>query len=464
MTLTEILLHKLFNWFLGLFGYKRQTPGVRNWFSGLVNAQLDATREANRLTALGLFPQRLFVAMDQVITRRTNGAFALNPGKARVFEHQYQIGVTMNGLSDPKQLTQLEVILEEKLTDLGLAYDVKFATRPLRLVIDKKTVPVQRLSEHLPNIGRKFADNQFYTFAGVCWSETGEKEWYGQDLTNTCGFSTIIFGSSGSGKSQLGAAYLATMMYLNSPEVLSVIIVDPKLQDFVPFNVCPHLALAVTGDIDQAIRVLERLVNEMDKRVEDKANVKRRILFFCDEIADLIAQDEKVLAHLQRLCQKGRSLGLGTLLATQRAVGSGLANVLANISVRSVGRLPSQQESVFAAGVPNVNTSKSRGNGDFLVFSADHDGLQMQGFWFDKPEVICQMIAEKWTGRAAHFTVGPQPQRTRFSKPEMIDRMIQLQQNGALNNNQVRKLHSEIFGAEISGSTANTLLQQFLQG
>lgn len=483
MGLGTILLNKTFNFLLALFGYQRKTPGVGDWFSGIWNAMLDSTRAEQRLAPLGRFPRRLFVAMDGVITRRTNGAFSLNPARAREFEHQYQIGITMNGLPDPKILTQLEVILEETLTGLGLAYDVKFATRPLRLIIDKKSVPTQRLSDHLPNIGRGFPDNQFSAFAGVCWSETGQQQFYLQSLADTCGFSTVIFGSSGSGKSQLGADFLATALYLNSPEQLGVIVVDPKLEDFPVFNACPHLITPVIGDVDQAIGALRWLVAEMDRRVADKTNVRRRILFYCDEIADLIAQDDQVIKLLQRICQKGRSLGIGVILATQRAVGSGLGNVLMNISVRCVGRLPSQQESVFASGVQGTNTSKSRGRGDFLIFSADHDGLQIQGFWFDKPVELCQMIAGKWAGKHAHTQLGGLPAATpngddsadddqagapdagRTLDPELYSELRSVFEDdpSALTNRAVRTIYASQTGRQMNGSRAKQVLDLFFQ-
>lgn len=471
MTLTEILLNKMLNFVLGMFGWKRQTPGIRDWFWGIYNNMADSEQENQRLAALGRFPKRLFVAMDGVVTRRTSGAFALNPAKAREFAHQYQIGVTMNGLSDPKVLTQLEGILEERLTDMGMAYDVKFATRPLRLIIDKKSVPVQKLSEHLPVIGKKFADGQFSAFAGVCWNETGQQEYYYQSLADTCGFSTVIFGSSGSGKSQMGADFLATMLYLNSPQDLGVIIVDPKMEDFTAFDGCPHLLAPVIGDIDAAIQALHWLVAEMDRRVADKTNVKKRILFYCDEIADLIAQDEQVVKLLQRLCQKGRSLGIGVILATQRAVGSGLGNVLMNISVRCVGRLPSQQESVFASGVQGTNTSKSRGKGDFLIFSADHDGLQIQGFWFDKPEEICATIADKWQGKRAHTEIHPGDRTPPTEPPTQPDFDSDLFESvreaadgdpNAVTGATIRALYTARTGKNMDGSRAKRLRESFV--
>lgn len=474
MNLGQIILNKIINFFLSLFGYERKTPGVRDWLAGWGNQWLDATREEERLAALGRFPRPLFLAMEKVIVARTGGAFFLRPNLAREFEHQYQIGIGMNGLPDPKVLLQLESILEERLTDLGLPYDVKFVSRPLRLVIDKKSVPVQKLSEHLPRIGKRFNDGQFFTFAGVCWNELGKQEWYGQNLTDTCGFSTVIFGSSGSGKSQLGADFLATMLYLNSPQDLGVIIVDPKMEDFTAFDGCPHLLAPVIGDIDKAIDALSWLVDEMDRRVQDKTNVKRRIIFYCDEIADLIAQDEGVIKLLQRICQKGRSLGIGTVLATQRAVGSGLGNVLMNISVRCVGRLPSQQESVFASGVNGTNTSKSRGKGDFLIFSADHDGLQIQGFWFDDPAAICQMIADKWAGRSAHTRLGnvakPSPiQEERIERgdihPGLLAELRKLYDAGgadAVTTYSVRNIYESITGSQMGGTRAKRVLEQFI--
>lgn len=473
MSLIEIILNKFVNIFLRLFGHERKTPGVRDWLIGWYHQLRDAEVERARLRLLGNFPIRLFDTLNYSLKVASGGVFWLEEGRARVFEHCYQIGVGFNGVVKPEKIGGLESALEDRLTAAGMDYDVKFAQRPLRIIVDKKKVPVQRLSEHLDRIGNRDSNVPFLALPGIAWKATGQKVYYSQEIDNTCGFSTIIFGSSGSGKSQLAAAYLATLLYRNSPDDLAVVIVDPKLEDFLPFNSLPHLACPVIGEVDEAIDALGKVVTEMDRRVTDKTNNRRRILFFCDEIADLVMQDESVANDLRRICQKGRSLGIGTMLANQRAVKvPGLADILTNISVRCVGRLPSEQESRFAAGHEGVNTSRSRGNGDFLIFSAKHHGLQIQGFWFDKPDVITDMIAKRWDGATAHWKID-QGKGQVFEnaapkssiKPELLaelNRLYEAGGYGAVTGLSIRNMHSNLYGVGINGTIAGRIRSEFL--
>jgi len=240
MNLLEILLGKFTNGILYLFGREGNNhPGFRDWIIGWYHQLRDAEAERARLRLLGNFPVRLFDTLNYSLKVVSGGVFYLEESRARTFEHCYQIGVGFNGVVKPEKIGGLESALEDRLTAVGMDYDVKFAQRPLRIIIDKKRVPVQNLSEHLDRIGKIDPATPFLALPGIAWKASGKKVYYSQELDNTCGFSTIIFGSSGSGKSQLAAAYLSTLMYRCSPEDLAVVIVDPKLEDFTPFNVSP---------------------------------------------------------------------------------------------------------------------------------------------------------------------------------------------------------------------------------
>ncbi len=145
----------------------------------------------------------------------------------------------------------------------------------------------------------------------------------------------LIAGSSGSGKSILLNDILAEIMYLYSPSDLKVILVDLKMVEFREYQRLPHLYNdKIVNDADEALVVLESLVEEMNRRykifLENKvSNIKEynekvqklpRIIVFIDEYIELTisSNNNKIKECIKSLVMKSRAAGIHLLISAQK--------------------------------------------------------------------------------------------------------------------------------------------------
>lgn len=179
----------------------------------------------------------------------------------------------------------------------------------------------------------------------------------------------IVAGATGSGKSVCLNTMLVSLLYKYSPEQLRLIIVDPKMVEFVPFNGIPHLMLdeAIT-ESTKAIQALQWACEEMDNRfrvmsknrcsnINEYNKVMKQcdgqimpfILVVLDEFADLMTDKihcKAIENHIKRLGQKARAAGIHVILATQRPnvktiTGDIKSNALARIAFQVSSRVDS---------------------------------------------------------------------------------------------------------------------------
>ncbi len=125
----------------------------------------------------------------------------------------------------------------------------------------------------------------------------------------------LVAGATGSGKSVCLNSMLVSLLYKASPEDLKLILIDPKRVEFTLYNGLPHMLLpkAIT-DVDKAVKALDWLIKEMDRRYNkfaetmvrnideynDRNEIKSQtepkmpfIVFIVDELGDLMLQRKK---------------------------------------------------------------------------------------------------------------------------------------------------------------------------
>ena len=76
----------------------------------------------------------------------------------------------------------------------------------------------------------------------------------------------LIAGATGSGKSICINAIIASLLLLNTPDQLKLVMVDPKRVELTGYNGIPHLAAPVVVEMDKVIGVLQWAMREMDSR------------------------------------------------------------------------------------------------------------------------------------------------------------------------------------------------------
>ncbi|MDX6263508.1 MAG: segregation ATPase FtsK/SpoIIIE, family [Kribbellaceae bacterium] len=177
----------------------------------------------------------------------------------------------------------------------------------------------------------------------------------------------LIAGTTGSGKSELLQTMVASLAVANRPDELTFVLVDYKGGS--AFKECaglPH-TLGMVTDLDSHLveRVLESLDAELRRRERILAaadakdlvdyQVKRqvntelgrlpRLVLVIDEFAAMVREIPDFVPGLIGIAQRGRSLGIHLILATQRPAGVVTGDIRANTNLRIALRVTDQAES-----------------------------------------------------------------------------------------------------------------------
>jgi S-DNA-T family DNA segregation ATPase FtsK/SpoIIIE len=218
------------------------------------------------------------------------------------------------------------------------------------------------------------------------------------DLANPNTCHGLIAGTSGSGKSELLKAIVASLIANNDPKSLRLAIVDPKILTFTGVTGSPFLAQPVITDVHAAIALLKSAVDEMDQRylrlaADGQTSLKERwdagtkdipyfVLIF-DEFADLILSDRNSKKDFEelvvRIAAKGRAAGIHLLLATQRPdrnIVTGL--IKANLPLKICLRVTSGTNSQIV--LDETGAESLLGRGDLLCDSGK--GIQRAQSYF----------------------------------------------------------------------------------
>ncbi|MGI9616445.1 MAG: FtsK/SpoIIIE domain-containing protein [Acidimicrobiales bacterium] len=183
----------------------------------------------------------------------------------------------------------------------------------------------------------------------------------------------LIGGTSGSGKSELLTSLVASLIACHPPTHVTVLFVDYKGgSSSDPFVEAPHTVGCVTNlDPFLARRALSSLRAELNRRMallagraKDLAELVDRypteappaLVIVVDELAALVQDVPDFVAGLVDIAQRGRSLGIHLLLATQRPAGVVNDNILANTNLRIALRMLDGAES---SGLIGTNVAAS---------------------------------------------------------------------------------------------------------
>lgn len=182
----------------------------------------------------------------------------------------------------------------------------------------------------------------------------------------------LVGGTTGSGKSELLQGLVAALAATHPPSRLNFLLVDYKGGSaFKDAARLPHTVGLVT-DLDGhlANRVLVSLRAELHRRekillessARDLVELERRgtadcppsLVIVVDEFATLAKEVPEFVEGVVDLAQRGRSLGLHVLLATQRPAGVINDNIRANTNLRVALRVSGEAESTDVIGVPDA--------------------------------------------------------------------------------------------------------------
>ena len=263
----------------------------------------------------------------------------------------------------------------------------------------------------------------------------------------TDGPHALVGGTTGSGKSELLQTWILGMASAHSPQRVTFLLVDYKggsaFRDCVELphtvglvtDLSPHLVRRALASLSAELRYRERLLAK--HHAKDLVELERRgevdappsLIIIVDEFAALVQEVPGFVEGIVNVAQRGRSLGLHLILATQRPAGVIKDNLRANTNLRLALRMADETDSAdvldtgmaayFDPALPGRSVSKS-GPGRLTPFQAAYAG----GWTSDTPpppemriETLAYGLGRVWElpvdeadldrGRAGQDHMGP---------------------------------------------------------
>ncbi len=229
----------------------------------------------------------------------------------------------------------------------------------------------------------------------------------------------LVGGTTGSGKSEFLQTWVLGMAAAHSPDQVTFLLVDYK--GGAAFAECVHLPHTVGLVTDLSPHLVRRALTSLRaeiRRREELLNLKAAkdlvtleqsgdpdappsLIIIVDEFAALVSEVPEFVDGVIDVAQRGRSLGLHLILATQRPAGVIKDNLRANTNLRIALRLNDVDDSVdviedplaahFPLGVPGRAVAKT-GAGRLTVFQSGYVG----GVSSDQPEQapidVCEFV------------------------------------------------------------------------
>lgn len=193
----------------------------------------------------------------------------------------------------------------------------------------------------------------------------------------------LIGGTTGSGKSVTINSIILAMMCLYKPSEVQFLFIDPKKVEFMAYENKIHTKQVIT-EIDQAIQVLEQLVEEMEQRytlfarkgasnLSEYASVTDssppRLVVVFDEFADFMEREKSLSGRVEnailRLGAKARAAGIHLLICTQNPKADIVpTNIRNNLPARLALKAADHHASKII--INEEGAEKLGGKGDFL--------------------------------------------------------------------------------------------------
>jgi S-DNA-T family DNA segregation ATPase FtsK/SpoIIIE len=182
----------------------------------------------------------------------------------------------------------------------------------------------------------------------------------------------LVAGTTGSGKSELLQTLIAALALEHPPERLSFLLVDYKggaafkecvgLPHTVGFvtDLDGHLAQRALVSLNAELRRRERVLRDagakdlLDMETRAPERTPASLVIVIDEFATLAKEVPEFVDGVVDVAQRGRSLGVHLVLATQRPGGVVSENIRANTNLRIALRVNETGESADVIGAPDA--------------------------------------------------------------------------------------------------------------
>lgn len=213
----------------------------------------------------------------------------------------------------------------------------------------------------------------------------------------------LVAGSTGSGKSVLLHSIICSL--IKSGRRMRLVLIDPKRVEFEGYKDLQQLLYPIINTPEQALDVLEDLINEMNERFvllnrvgvnnlqeyNKQENAIPFIVLVIDEFADLQRSYKKEFQdYVSTLANKSRAVGIHLILATQHPVVSVVSGVVkANFASRIALKTASAIDSrvILDCG----GAERLAGHGDALINAGELEMMRFQTAFVNREEIdkIC---------------------------------------------------------------------------
>lgn len=348
-------------------------------------------------------------------------------GHVRHGRHTFPVACESIEVADARQVT----LLLAPVVDVGAAVEdatdlprsVSYVTLAgARMASDPAAVAAQWISNEsvLTRNGRPRPPTGQPAGLRALVGSTGAQELH-LDLREH-GPHALVGGTTGSGKSEFLQSWIMGMAAAHSPDRVSFLLVDYKggtaFADCVGLphtvglvtDLTPHLVRRALTSLGAEIRRREQLLNV--KRAKDLISLEQTgdpdtppsLIIIVDEFAALASEVPEFVDGVIDVAQRGRSLGLHLVLATQRPAGVIRENLRANTNLRIALRLNDVDDSLdviddpiaasFPPEIPGRAVART-GPGRLTTFQAAYVG----GWTSEQPEQAPIEISEFVFGR-----------------------------------------------------------------
>jgi S-DNA-T family DNA segregation ATPase FtsK/SpoIIIE len=261
----------------------------------------------------------------------------------------------------------------------------------------------------------------------------------------------LIAGTTGSGKSVCINTILMSIMYKQRPDMVKLILIDPKVVEMAAFKDIPHLMCPVINETGRATSVLEWACTKMDERYEVLAEAGVRniagynklsqedlierfkpttpeeeakipkflpyIVIIIDELADLMMTSGKeVESYIVRIAQKARAVGIHLILATQRPQATVVTGLIkSNMPSKVAFRVASKMDSRIVLDQNGAELLLGQGDMLFLPPGASKP-IRCQGTFIDDREIRESVKLVKGLAEAQY-----EPELVQIRAPGTVD-------------------------------------------
>jgi S-DNA-T family DNA segregation ATPase FtsK/SpoIIIE len=216
---------------------------------------------------------------------------------------------------------------------------------------------------------------------------------------------------------------ILSLLMTRTPDEVRMLMIDPKMVELSPYKKIPHLMHPVITDMKKAEAVLAWAVDKMEERYDllarvgvrhldsynklGKAEILERlglketdpdaaaipdrmpfIVIIADEMADLMMTSGKeVEAHIIRLAQKSRAVGIHLVLATQKPTVDVITGLIkSNLPARISFQVASKMDSRVV--LDEGGAERLLGSGDMLYLAPSTSHLtRAQGTYVSDEEI-----------------------------------------------------------------------------